>query len=95
MPSHPQQRNFIFIFTFILHFLLHANLSLNLSLHLPTVTLPLPLSLSLPLLDISYGLDGPGIESRWGWGQIFRSRGDRPSGSTSLLPGRKAAGAWR
>ena len=92
MPSQPQQRNFIFICTFILHFLLHANLSLNLSLHLPTLTLPL--SLSLPLLDISYGLDGPGIESRWG-GEIFRSRRDQPSGSTSLLPGRKAAGAWR
>ena len=49
----------------------------------------------------SYGLDGPGIESRWG-GQIFRTRPDRPWGSPSLLhhgyqvfPRGKAAGAWR
>ena len=48
-----------------------------------------------------YGLDGPGIESRWG-GEIFRTRPDRPWSSPSLLyngyrvfPGGKAAGAWR
>jgi hypothetical protein len=47
-----------------------------------------------------YGLDGPGIESRWG--QIFRTRPDRPLGPPSLLyngyrvfPGDKADGAWR
>jgi len=28
-----------------------------------------------------YGLDGPGIESRWG-GDIFRTRPDRPWGPT-------------
>jgi len=46
----------------------------------------------------SYGLDGPGIESRWG--EIFRTRPDRPWGPPSLLynvywvfPGGKAAGA--
>jgi hypothetical protein len=45
-----------------------------------------------------YGLDGPGIESRWG--EIFNTRPDRPRGPPSLLyngyrvPG-KAAGAWR
>jgi hypothetical protein len=46
-----------------------------------------------------YGLDGPGIESRWG--EIFRIRPDRPSGPPSLLyngylvfPGGKEAGAW-
>ena len=45
-----------------------------------------------------YGLDGPGIESRWG--EIFRIRPDRPWGPPSLLyngyrvfPGGKAAGA--
>jgi len=32
-----------------------------------------------------YGLDGPGIESRWGWGEIFRTCADRPWGSPSLL----------
>ena len=32
----------------------------------------------------SYGLDGPGIESRWG-GEIFRTRPDRPWGLPSLL----------
>ena len=47
-----------------------------------------------------YGLDGPGIESRWG-GEIFRTRPDWPWGPPSLLyngyrvfPGGKAAGAW-
>ena len=47
-----------------------------------------------------YGLDGPGIESRWG-GEIFRTRPDRSWGPPSLLyngyrvlPGGKAAGAW-
>ena len=47
-----------------------------------------------------YGLDGPGIESRWG-GEIFRTRPDRPWGLPSLLYSRyrvfhggKAAGAW-
>ena len=32
----------------------------------------------------SYGLDGPGIESRWG-GEIFRTCPDRPWGPLSLL----------
>jgi hypothetical protein len=47
-----------------------------------------------------YGLDGTGIEPRWG-GEIFRTRPDRPWGPLSLLyngyrvfPGVKAAGAW-
>jgi len=47
-----------------------------------------------------YGLDGPGIESRWG--EIFCIRPDRPWGPPSLLynwyrvfPEGKAAGAWR
>ena len=47
-----------------------------------------------------YGLDGPGIESRWG-GEIFRTRPDLPWGPPSLLyngyqvfSGGKAAGAW-
>ena len=31
----------------------------------------------------AYGLDGPGIESRWG--EIFRTSPDRPSGPPSLL----------
>jgi len=48
-----------------------------------------------------YGLDGPGIESRWG-GEIFRTRLDRPWGPPNLLhnghrvfPWGKAAEAWR
>jgi hypothetical protein len=47
-----------------------------------------------------YGLDGPGIESRWG--EIFRTRPDRPWGPSSLLyngyrvfPRGKTAKAWR
>ena len=47
-----------------------------------------------------YGLDGPGIESRWG--VICRTRPDKPWGPHSLLyngywlvPRGKAAGAWR
>jgi len=32
-----------------------------------------------------YGLDGPGIESRCGEGEIFRTRPDRPWGPPSLL----------
>ena len=47
-----------------------------------------------------YGLDGPGIESRWG--EIFRTRPDQPWGPPSLLysryrlsfSGGKATGAW-
>jgi hypothetical protein len=45
-----------------------------------------------------YGLEGPGIES--GWGEIFRTRPDRPWGLPRLIyngyrvfPGGKAAGA--
>jgi hypothetical protein len=51
-------------------------------------------------IAIRYGLDGPGIESQWG--EIFRSRPDRPWSPPSLLynryrvfPGGKAAGTWR
>ena len=47
-----------------------------------------------------YELDGPGIESRWG--DIFSTHPDWPWGLPSLLhngyrviPGSKAAGAWR
>jgi hypothetical protein len=47
-----------------------------------------------------YGLDGPGIESRWG--EFFRTRPDRLCGPPSLpyngyrvFPGGKAAGPWR
>jgi hypothetical protein len=47
-----------------------------------------------------YGLDGPGIESRWG--EVFRMLSDLPGGPHSLLyngyrvfPGGKADGAWR
>ena len=47
-----------------------------------------------------YGLDGPGIESRWL--EIICARPERPWGPPSLLyngyrvfPGGKAAGAWR
>ena len=47
-----------------------------------------------------YGMDGPGIESRWG--EIFRTSPDRPWGPPILLhngywvfPGGEAAGAWR
>jgi hypothetical protein len=32
-----------------------------------------------------YGLDGPGIESRWGGGEILSTCPDRPCGSPSLL----------
>ena len=49
-----------------------------------------------------YGLNRPGIESRWG-GETSRTRPDRPWSPSSLLnngyrvsfPGGKAAGAWR
>ena len=54
-------------------------------------------SVSIPT---RYGLDGLGIESRWG--EIFRTRPDRPWFPPNLLyneyrvfPGGKAAGAWR
>ena len=49
-----------------------------------------------------YGLDGPGIETRLGGGQIFRTRPDRLWSPPILLhnehrvfPGGKAAGFWR
>ena len=32
-----------------------------------------------------YGLEGPGIESSWGRGEIFRNCPDRPWGPPSLL----------
>jgi hypothetical protein len=48
-----------------------------------------------------YGLDGPGVESRWG-GETYHTRPDRACGSPSLLyieyrvfTGVKAAEAWR
>jgi len=51
-------------------------------------------------IETRYGLDGPGIEYRWG--EIFCDLPDRPWGPPSLLyngyrvfPGGKAAGAWR
>jgi hypothetical protein len=31
-----------------------------------------------------YGLDVPGIEPRWGGGEMFRTRPDRPLGPPSL-----------
>jgi hypothetical protein len=44
-----------------------------------------------------YWLDGPGIESRWG--EIYRTRPNRPLGPTHpvpvLFPLGQAAGAWR
>jgi len=46
----------------------------------------------------SYGLGGPGIESRWGGGGIFRTRPDRPWGPPNFLYNGyrgRAAGAWR
>ena len=36
------------------------------------------------VIATAYGLDGPGIESRWG-GEIFRNCPDRPWGPPSLL----------
>jgi hypothetical protein len=49
-----------------------------------------------------YGLDGAGIEFRWGGGEIFRIRPHRAWGPPSLLqngyrvfPEGKAAEAWR
>jgi hypothetical protein len=51
-------------------------------------------------IGTSYGLDGPGIESRWG-GEIFHTRqtgpGAHPPSYTmgTIFPGVKAAGAWR
>jgi hypothetical protein len=36
-------------------------------------------------LATRYGLDGPGIEFRWGGGEFFRTRPDRPWGPPSLL----------
>jgi hypothetical protein len=53
---------------------------------------------------LRYGLEGPGIESRWGGGggEIFHSLPDRRWGPPSLLyngyrvfPGGKAAEVWR
>jgi len=48
----------------------------------------------------TFRLDGPGIESRWG--EVSRTRPDRPWGAPSILhigyrvfPGGKLAGAWR
>ena len=45
----------------------------------------------------AHGLDGPGIESRWG--EIFRTSPDRAWGPPSLLYNEyrvfPAAGAWR
>jgi hypothetical protein len=35
------------------------------------------------VVGIAYGLDGPGIESRWG--EFFRTCPDRPWGPPSLL----------
>ena len=32
-----------------------------------------------------YGLDGPGFESQWGWGEIFYTRSHQSRGPSSLL----------
>jgi hypothetical protein len=55
---------------------------------------------SLVGIATRYGLDGPGIEFRWGLD--FRTSPDRPWGPPRLLyneywvfSGAKAAGAWR
>ena len=49
-----------------------------------------------------YGLDGPGIKSLWGGGEIFRVPPEPPCGPNSLLyneyrvfPVGKATVAWR
>ena len=45
-----------------------------------------------------YGLDGPGIESRWGRGVSHPSRpalGPSQPPLPALFPGDKEAGAWR
>jgi hypothetical protein len=45
-----------------------------------------------------YGLDGPGIESRWGRDFRHPSRPGLPSllyNAYRIIPGGKAAGAWR
>jgi len=49
-------------------------------------TMPSPPSWPGSVVGIAtdYGLDGPGIESRWG-GEIFRTCPDRPWGPPSLL----------
>ena len=51
-------------------------------------------------IEIRYGLDVPGIESRWG--EVFRTLPDRSWGPPGLLykryrvfHGGKVAGAWR
>jgi len=51
-------------------------------------------------IEIRYGLDGPGIEFRWG--EIICIHLERPWGSLSLeysgylvFPGSKAAWTWR
>ena len=42
-----------------------------------------PTHISSVVIATGYGLDGPGIESRWG--EIFRTCPDRPWGPPSLL----------
>jgi hypothetical protein len=55
----------------------------------------------LPRIATRYGLDGPGIESRWGRDFQHLSRPalgpTQPpiQGVLGLFPGDKAAGAWR
>ena len=56
--------------------------------HQPTICLEVLRKISGPGnvvgIATSYGVDGPGIESRWG-GEIFRTCPDRPWGPPSLL----------
>jgi hypothetical protein len=40
---------------------------------------------SLVSIATGYWLDGPGIEYRWGRGEIFHTHSNRPWGLTSLL----------
>jgi hypothetical protein len=68
--------------------------------NLYTVNTYIYIYIPLLLAQSDYGLDGPGIESRWV--EIFRTRPDRPWGPSSLLyngyrvsSGGKVAGAWR
>jgi hypothetical protein len=79
----------VFILLLVL-FLLPSHFSHFISLLL------LPLLLFIPSVGIEtgYGLDGPGIESRWGRDVSYTSRPALGPTQPPVFPGGKAAGTW-
>ena len=84
-------KNFSSYFFITVHFIRILHFSTTNPLHsckplqiyrIPSIPMGLDSSVGIAT---RYGMDGLGIESRWGGGEIFRTRPDRPWDPSSLL----------